>query len=308
MCENKNYNLRRANTIQALARKNILLSKHIQANLSNYNDEQGLYLQKLNKNLRSCSSYSLYAKSEMFGIEYLGSHTCKNKNCFVCNYDRKKALKRKYRLFFLGNKDLGIEANTQLTRVCKIDSNGRSRYKVITNSQVNKYVSKGYFESEKLNYDLMHLTLNVPHNKDGFKGERYYFEYVIAMFHELRRLKEFKDLVYGGEYGIETTAPCQKECNENCKAWDWCNKEAKRANNGLHIHIHSLLFVKQGKQNRNRLYKVILKLWNKLTADKNLPEIEFTDYQKEGMQKSGLHIDFINDLYQTYIKHVILTN
>ena len=93
----------------------------------------------------------------------------------------------------------------------------------------------------------MHLTLTVPHYADsGFNSNQYYFDVIADRFHNLRNeAPGWNELVFGGEYGIETT----------------------KSKNGLHIHIHSLVFVKQVTQSRNRLHSLILKEWNKRTEN-----------------------------------------
>ncbi|MCB1124136.1 MAG: protein rep, partial [Verrucomicrobiae bacterium] len=79
-------------------------------------------------------------------------------------------------------------------------------------------------------FDFFHLTLTVPHNESGgFRGKRWYADELMREFNFMRKKQAWKDLVYAGEFGVEVTK------NEN----------------GLHIHIHSLLLVHKGPQNRN---------------------------------------------------------
>lgn len=94
-------------------------------------------------------------------------------------------------------------------------------------------------------YDLMHLTLTVPHSEQsGYRGKRWYADELIKEFNYMRKKKFWRDRVYAGEFGIEVT----------------------RNAGGLHIHIHSLLLVYKCKQNRNELHKEILKSWNRQTS------------------------------------------
>lgn len=68
----------------------------------------------------------------------------------------------------------------------------------------------------------VHMVLTVPHPDGLFKGKRFYARELLAHFHEMRRCPFWKKHVYGGEYGLEIK---------------------KSKNNGLHIHVHSLLFL-----------------------------------------------------------------
>ncbi|MGI4862448.1 MAG: protein rep [Janthinobacterium lividum] len=103
-------------------------------------------------------------------------------------------------------------------------------------------------------YDLMHLTLTVPHTAvNGFRGEQFYVMALINIFKELRREWWWKEMVMGGEYGAEVT----------------------RNSNGLHFHIHSLVFVYKGLQNRNELHRHILLRWNMLTLDRTAQRHQF---------------------------------
>lgn len=96
----------------------------------------------------------------------------------------------------------------------------------------------------KENYDFMHLTLTVKHDKNGWNGEKFYASKLIEKFNFMRKKKWWINQVYAGEFGVEITK------NEN----------------GLHIHIHSLLLVHRERGNRNRLHREILLHWNKATA------------------------------------------
>jgi hypothetical protein len=81
----------------------------------------------------------------------------------------------------------------------------------------------------------------------------------------MRKDEEWLSLVLGGEYGVETTMTA----------------------NGLNIHIHALLLVRTVNQSRNKLHKVILLKWNKLTVNTNSQRKEFTQYHKEEILKGN---------------------
>jgi len=111
----------------------------------------------------------------------------------------------------------------------------------------------------------MHLTLTVPHTTSGFAGKEYYYREFTERFKRLRRQKFFKENIYGGEFGIETT----------------------RTENGLNIHSHSLLMVKRFRQNRNYLHREILRAWNKLTICERKERQDLTSYRIENIRKSN---------------------
>ena len=95
-------------------------------------------------------------------------------------------------------------------------------------------------------YTPAHLVLTVPHDKTGFDGETFYLKKLLQLFHELRRSKTWKQLCYGGEYGVEV----KKSNNDN----------------GLHIHIHSLIFI-NNVSSINTFRKFITDRWAKLTGN-----------------------------------------
>ena len=120
----------------------------------------------------------------------------------------------------------------------------------VCNAQRAKKVRKtwrNFFESNPdllENYDFMHLTLTVPHEGGEFGGKRWYADELMKEFNWMRKKAFWKKRVYAGEFGVEVT----------------------KNDNGLHIHIHSMLLVYKGKQNRNELHRAIYMAWNKQTA------------------------------------------
>lgn len=73
----------------------------------------------------------------------------------------------------------------------------------------------------------VHLTLTLPHAGGYYQGQRYYNKLLKEHFNAIRHNPIWKRMVYGGEYGIEI-------------------KRAATAENGLHIHLHCLLFLNPG--------------------------------------------------------------
>ena len=257
------YNRKRSNRVSSLKRKNFDLTKQIKPLFNNRDitPEQGIYLQKLSRNLNLCSSHSLYREHlSNNAVEYIGSHTCDHKLCFVCNSMRQKRIRRKYLNFFDTNHTLNILRN-----------NKSNSERAFTKSVYDKMLSDGDVPSKhtfvkEVGYDLMHLTLTVPHYEgSGFRGYEYYYDDIIRLFNFLRKKKQWNYFVYGGEYGIETT----------------------KGKNGLNIHIHALLMVRQEKQNRNKLHKYILQQWNRMTFNPYNPRDGFSDEVNFKIRKSN---------------------
>ncbi len=216
---------------------------------TNLQEDQIVRIKKLSTNLVVCSAMSIYRENcESGEINLIHSNRCDSKLCFICNYSRQKTVRRKYMNWFKENRFI-IEMGDKAT--------GKRSY--TTQVRVN---AKKYANSEvlgQLEYDLMHLTLTVPHTaENGFNGDHYYFATIAEKFHRMRKeLPEWNYLVLGGEYGIEI--------------------EKKRSGN--HIHIHSLLLVRQSIQSRNKLHKAVLMYWNGITVNKYSERISFSQAQ-----------------------------
>lgn len=111
-----------------------------------------------------------------------------------------------------------------------------------------KTSSQCRIKGDSVNYTLMALTLSVPHPDGLYRGKRFYYKELIDNFNYLRKMDFWTRSIYGGEFGVETTIT---------------------KSNGFHIHIHSLLMVSAGHQNRNLLHREILLNWNRITVNTN---------------------------------------
>ncbi len=224
--------------------------------MMNLSDEHTSHLGKLEKNLVQCASLTLYKRKGRH-IEHVASHTCDHKACMVCNFLRQKKIRRKYAAWF--------DRNSRFNEI--ITDKGIS--KIVTDYQLDKK----YPECDVLSriaYDIMFFTLTVPHTKKGFRGSLFYQQEIKKAFFEMRKTREWKAWVYGGESGIEIT----------------------KRDNGLHIHIHGLLFVKKGYRNRSKLNAVMLRLWNAYTIDKGNKRKEFSNEEIEAIKKAS---EFLTD-------------
>lgn len=113
-------------------------------------------------------------------------------------------------------------------------------------------------------YDFFHLTLTVPHDENGYKGQRWYTKELLKKFNFLRKKTWWKREVYAGEFGVEMTK------NES----------------GYHLHIHSLVLVRKSKRSRNRLHREILLSWNSLTKGAG-QRAAFTEEQKAAIMRGN---------------------
>lgn len=249
----KNYNGKRSNIISSLKRKNIKLVKQIR-NETNYLDlssDEADHLLKFETKITKCSNISLY-KETSSKVDFITSHMCDHKACFICNYSRQKKVRRKYMRWFNENEHL-IEIEDK-----------KGKRKIITNYQ-KEHKFQTATVTQKVKYDIMFLTLTVPHSNGKFRGKAFYQKEIRAIFNQMRKTDIWKQWVYGGEFGIEIT----------------------KRENGLHIHIHSLIFVRKAKQSRNQLHKFILSKWNSLTVDKDAKRDRFNQETKDGIKKSN---------------------
>ena len=279
------FNIIRSNKISTLKRKNYKLSSDLRSWMATqtFKDGQDKYLYRLDRDISRCATTSLYRQDIITKqYEYMASHTCDNKNCNVCNYNRQKRIRRKYWNWFKDNKELVEYVNV---------SSKKKMLKVTTKKRWTDLFEsdKKYLQTRLVEYDLMSLTLTVPHqNNLGFQGQKHYFDKIQKLFWLMRKNDEWLELVYGGEYGIEVTrGGLHKKKLKNGKQKHQLPSEYTSDDNGLHIHIHGLLMVKRCWQSRNLLHKFILKEWNKLTVDDNSSREAFSLLEIEAIKKGN---------------------
>lgn len=257
----KNPNNRRSWTLTWLKRKNYKLSKQIDVFMDSETlpDNQHQRLNALRRNLDGCANQALYRKcNETEKNTLIGFPSCKNKLCFICNWKRQKRLRLKYKSWF--------DLNKYILEISKSETT-----KYVTEAEWDKGKLSDYNKTAIHEFDLMSMTLTLPHFlESGFNGERYFYKTLAQKFTRLRQeCTTWKSLVFGGEYGIETT----------------------KTENGLNIHLHSLVLVKKELQNRNRLHLAILGHWNGITINKKSDRKLFSDLEKTAIKKSNRLID-----------------
>lgn len=170
------YNRKRGNRVSGYARQNQKLYKQTLKYVMDMsvNDPAFPFFLNFKNRVQNCASHSLVRIHENPNtIEYIGAHTCKHKLCHICNYERSKMVRRKYRLYF----------------------------------DKNEFIDKQTGEIQtKDDFDFMHLTLTVPHSEQkGFRGKKWYADELIKEFNYLRKKSFWKNNVFGGEFGVEVT-------------------------------------------------------------------------------------------------------
>ncbi|MFZ4799768.1 MAG: hypothetical protein ACOYMA_19905 [Bacteroidia bacterium] len=109
-------------------------------------------------------------------------------------------------------------------------------------SNLIRSIYRNYLKETKVykNYHPVHITLTLPHAGGLYEGKEFYAAELIEKFNLVRKKSFWKKMTYGGEYGVEI-------------------KESANKANGLHIHIHSLCFLKE--KNVNRFRAALKKAW-----------------------------------------------
>ncbi|MDR0606409.1 MAG: protein rep [Bacteroidales bacterium] len=248
----KSHNGLRCKKLIFLKKKNVLLKSKIAKKIKKI--EQTEFERDVMKSyikcLGNCSSVSMFGVSNG-NIRLITPLTCDHKLCHICNWVRQKKIRRKYNVWFGSNRTLN-----------KIEKDGNVKH--VTNANMSKYAGWELVDNA-VEYDLMHLTLTVPHTENGWRGKKVYFSEIMSAYNVMRKYDDWLKFVYGGEFGVETTK----------------NKA------GFHTHIHSLLFVRKGLQNRNRLHLEILRIWNHLTVDDSSLRTSFDENMKKAIKRGN---------------------
>ncbi len=128
-------------------------------------------------------------------------------------------------------------------------------------------------------YEPMHLVLTLPHRNGKYEGKKFYVKELIKHFHELRRNNFFKNSIHGGEYGVEV-------------------KESRDKKKGLHIHIHSLIFIKS-EVKINLLRELIKNEWQRITGATQIWLESLYFYQRDEAGKFIMKIkEIAGDTYE----------
>lgn len=157
-------------------------------------------------------------------------------------YDLCRSGKAVYALF----QQQGKPAKTQIL-ACQYSKHRLDPVWNYRKSQLIRKIYRQYLQKSDIHnqYLAAHLTLTVPHPEGLYRGRLFYAREIIAAFNLLRKSPAWKKYVYAGEYGVEI----------------------KKGNgqNGLHIHIHSLVF-QHPCYTINQAREAILTEWKAITG------------------------------------------
>ncbi len=136
-------------------------------------------------------------------------------------------------------------------------------------------IYRKYLQETKIykDYTPVHIVLTLPHKEGRYQGKKFYTKELINHFNILRKHKDFKAAVYGGEYGVE---------------------HKKSITNGYHIHIHSLTFLKNSSINEFR--ETLQKLWFNLTGATQIWVEGLFYYKKDEKGKFINEVIFNNNI------------
>jgi len=140
-------------------------------------------------------------------------------------------------------------------------------------SNLIRNIYRKYLQETKIynSFHPVHITLTLPHLGGKFQGKDFYANELITAFNLIRKKEFWKKSTFGGEYGVEV-------------------KESKNKENGLHIHIHSLTFLKVKDVNKFR--KQLKEAWEKQTGGNQI-WVETVYFHKK--DDSGKYITEIKD-------------
>lgn len=231
------------------------------------------YFEQYRKRLIGCGCNALYRRVNS-GREctFITGQVCNHRLCTICNMLRSRKLRRKWQNF-LTDTEQNVPIKKKQAHFFDIDP---ADYEKEYDPVADRWVTPKdlYFTSGadllKM-FDLMHLTLTVPHTGGKWCGKEYYAQELLQKFNILRKADWWTENIFGGEYTVETTNNAD----------------------GLHIHIHALLFVdKRLTRSRNELHHRIALRWNALTIDNNSPhEKVLTGERRDGAAKSFAYLE-----------------
>lgn len=139
-------------------------------------------------------------------------------------------------------------------------------------SQLIRKIYREFLQKSNIHneYHPAHLVLTVPHKDGKFMEKKFFAAEMMQLFNKLRKHRLWKKYIYAGEYGVEI----------------------KKGKNGLHIHIHSLVF-QRPEYTVNEVREFILREWQALTGAKFIHYETLYFYKRKN-----------NGTYETEIKSV----
>lgn len=157
-------------------------------------------------------------------------------------YDLLKSGKAVYAIF----EGVGLAPKTQIV-ACWYSKNRLDPVWNYRKSQLIRNIYRTYLKDSNIHnqFHPCHLVLTVPHKDGLFNGKRFYVQEIMKAYNLMRKTEAWKKFIYGGEYGVEV-------------------KKGKDGN-GLHIHIHSLVF-HHPKYSVNEVRAAISTEWKAITG------------------------------------------
>jgi len=116
-------------------------------------------------------------------------------------------------------------------------------------SQIIRKAYKDYLMETEIykDYRPMHLVLTVPHPEGKYNDQEFYMKSMNEAFAKLRKTENWLQYIEGGEYGFEI--------------------KKSQQGNGLHIHVHSLCFIKKDNSKLINFIREELSMeWKALTG------------------------------------------
>lgn len=206
---------------------------------------------------------SLEVKSEIYQYDSYGDALELEYNQLVkLRYDLLSAGRAIYALF----DNNGIKKTQMLA--CWYSKNRLDPVWNYRKSQIIRKVYKEFLLQSNLHntHTAAHLVLTLPHKEGTYKNSKFYASELVKDFNKLRKTDVWKQYIDGGEYGVEVK---------------------KSKNNGLHIHIHSLVFLEKSKS-INEARAAIQTEWELLTGAKMLHLETLYFYKKDPTGKKVL--------------------
>lgn len=217
------------------------------------------YARQNQKTYKALNDYIMQMDSSNVAFDYAINLRAKLQNC--CSHTLIREHKNPKTFEFIG----AHTCKHKLCHICNAERSRAIRRKYLRYFHKNEFIDRKTGEvHSRSDFDFMHLTLTVPHtNEKGFRNKRWYADELMKEFNWMRKKQWWQKMVFAGEFGVEVT----------------------KNQNGFHIHIHALLIVHKGRQNRNKLHREILLQWNKQTVSDY--QRTFNDESKASIAKSN---------------------
>ncbi len=164
----------------------------------------------------------------------------------LAHYNLRQSTKGIYALFKQG------DTHRQQLMACWYSRHRLDHIWAYRKSRLIRKVWAEYLEQTRLyeHTTPMHLVLTVPHRGGRWRGKSFYAREMLTAFNQMRKNKHWKRYIFAGEYGLEVS-------------------KAHGSENGLHIHLHCLVFMRK-EFRRKPVYSKIKELWKEQTGAQSI--------------------------------------